>query len=138
MIRGVTYILKNDTTLQGEVGQNKAGTKYKVFPTTCGQAEEAPYVIVRLQNMTPYHCKQGVTTTFSGSFIVSSYNKNFEETEDMDRAVRDALWRTRGTFNAVVFQDIIYEDTSDDFDYDRQLFVRTSRFTATVDDDQTT
>jgi hypothetical protein len=138
MIRGITYLLKNDTALQGEVGQNKAGTKYKVFPVTCGQQEEAPYVIVRLTSYLPEHCHQGRPTTFSASFIVASYQNNFEDVVDMDVAVRDALDRKSGTFNTAVIDDITFQTASDDYDYDRQLYVRISSFTARVNEDQAT
>lgn len=139
MVRGITFILKNNVNFQNEAGQNKAGVKYKAFPVVSGQDEQPPYSVVRQTSYVPRQCASGQPTSYDGAFLVASYHKNFEDCEDLDSAVRDALDRQSGTHNGVVFQLITHEDTVDgDYDVDRGCYVKVSRFNAVVNENHST
>lgn len=133
MVRGITHILKNNVNFQNEAGENKSGTKYKAFPVVSGQDEQPPYSVVRVTSYIPLKCASGRPTTYQGSFLVASYHKNFEDCEELNDAVVDALDHQGGTHNGVTFQLITHEDTLDgDYDVDRGCYVKLSRFNAMV------
>lgn len=133
MVKGITFILASNVNFQNEAGQNKAGSKYKVFPVVAGQDEQPPYSVVRTATYIPTHCKAGKPMMFTGTFEVYSFDKNYEDVIDLDEAVIDALSNKAGTFNGVSFQFIRYEGSSDsDYDVDRNLYSRVSTFTAIV------
>lgn len=139
MVRGVTHILKNDVSFQNEAGQNKAGTKYKAYPVVAGQSEELPYSVVRQLSYIPRQCAQGRPTQYDVSFVVASFHKNFEDCEQLDEAVRDALDEKSGTHNGVQFVKIRHENTEDgDFDAERNCYSKISRFIALVNENHTT
>ena len=133
MIKGVTHILNNDATFQGIVGQNKAGSKYKAYPVVCPQPEEAPYSVVLLSGKNPFGECKGANVSFSYSFDVVSYHKNFEDVVSLDEAVVDALSGTSGPHNGVTFQEIKFDSTRDgEYSHDYKVFSRVSSFTAIV------
>lgn len=139
MVKGITHILKSNVTFQNEAGQNKAVAKYKAYPVVCAQPEEPPYSVVRQTSYVPRQCMTGRPTTYDASFFVSSYHKNFEDCEDLDSAVRDALDRQSGTHNGIAFQLITHEDTEDgNYDEGRGCYVKVSRFNAVVDENHST
>lgn len=134
MVKGITHILKNNSGVQSLVGMNKVTAKYKVYPVVAGSSEEAPYVIVRQISYVPVAGKCPYNT-FTGRVLVFSYDVNFEDCEDLDRAVVDALDGAYGTQNTIRFQQVRFIDTVDgDFDGDRNLFVRISTFEAIVNE----
>lgn len=139
MVRGITHILTNNVNFQNEAGQNKDGTKYKAFPVVCGQNEQPPYSVVRQVSYLPRQCASGRARQYDSSFIVASYHKNFEDVEELNEAVVDALDHIGGTYNGVSFTLITHEDSSDeDYDVDRGCFVKVSRFNAVVNANTTT
>jgi hypothetical protein len=139
MVRGITYILDNDTAFQLIAGQNKAGVKYKVFPVIAGENEQAPYSAVRQVGKIPTQCRGSRTTQWTYTYDVASYHKNYEDAEELDNAVREALDSKVGTYNTVKFRFIRFVNTIDgDYDIDNRLFVKISTFSAVVDEDQTT
>ena len=113
MIQGVTYILNNDATFQGIAGLNKAGAKYKAYPVICPLPEEAPYSVVLLTGKISFGQCKDADTTFSYSFDVVSYHKNFEDVVTLDEAVVDALVGKTGTYNSIVFNEIRFDNTRD-------------------------
>lgn len=139
MVKGITHILINNVNFQNEAGKNKAAAKYKAYPVVCAQPEEPPYSVVRQTSYVPMQCMTGRPTTYEASFVVASYHKNFEDCEDLDSAVRDALDRQSGTHNGVVFQLITHENTQDgDYDVNRGCYVKVSSFNAVVNEDHST
>lgn len=133
MTQGITHILKNDTAIQGIVGQNKAGVKYKVYPVVCPQPEEAPYSVVVQTARTPFGQCKGSNDTFEYSFDVVSYHKNFEQVVTLDNAVIDALVGESGLHNGVTFQEIRFENSRDgNFSNEYGLFSRISSFVTVI------
>jgi len=110
MIKGITFILKNDPTFQAIVGQNAALSKYKVYPCVVPQPELTPYSIVKM-NSKRNICKG--MSQYEIGFTVTSYHKNYDDVDDLDNAVVDSLVGTKGVFNGVTFGYIHFENSSD-------------------------
>jgi hypothetical protein len=139
MIEGIIYILKNDSTVQSLVGQNKAEAKYKIYPVRAADPETHPYITVWITGKTPYECKGITATTYKLSFEVHSYANSYDVVQSMDEAVKDALDGSAGTYQMYVFQEIQFKNTKDMFsDYAGGLYVRVANFETLVNEDQAT
>ncbi len=139
MVKGITYILVNDSNVQALVGRNYANTKYKAYPNVCPEPEKFPYSVVKLSGKIPEQCKGMDPNTYNYSYDVFSYDKSYDLCEDLDRAVVAALSKPDGgTFNGVVFQDIRHTNTVDQYVNEYQLHVKVSTFEAMVNEDQAT
>ena len=136
MVKGITHILKQTAGVQSLVGLNAAGDKYKVYPVVCPQGEKAPYIVVFQTGKTPIECK-GVATSYVYTYDVYSVHTNYDTAEGLDAAVVDALnFKTAGTYNSVVFQEIRHTNTTDgQYNEDQGLFTKVSSFEAMVDED---
>lgn len=134
MVKGITYILKSNATIQGIVGLNEAGDRYKVYPAVCPQPEKYPYVVVKLSGKTPIECK-GSPTTYEYTYDVYSFDRDYDRAEALDNAVVAALDHiAEGTYNSVEFSEIRHTNTVDGNyieDYGG-LFSKISSFTAMV------
>lgn len=127
MVKGITYILNTDATFQNRVGTNVSGSKYKAYPCIAPETETHPFSIVKMTNRQLQHKGRA---TFNGEFTVVSYHKNYDQVDELDDAVIEALVPIRGTYNGINFGYIEYQNTSDDFvDVNGGLYVRTSTFT---------
>ena len=129
MIKGITYILKNDATFQSIVGQNAALSKYKAYPVIAPQTEVIPFSVCR---MTSKSLEGKNRTDFECQFTVSSYHKNYDDVEDLDNAVVQALVPRTGTYNGVTFGYIEFLNTSDDFELTAELYGKVSSFKCSV------
>lgn len=139
MVKGITYILTNDTAVQTLVGRNAANTKYKAYPNICDQPEKSPYSIVKQTKKTPIECKGSIPTTYEYGYDVLTFHSSYESCEELDDAVVEALIKLEGgTFNTVVFQDIRHTNTRDEYAENYKLHVKISSFEAMVNEDQTT
>ena len=135
MVKGITYILKNNSTVQGLIGQNTRGDKYKVFPVVCPTPEVNPYVVVKMTGRTPIDCKGGAATSFIYTYDVYSFDKNYDATVTMAEAVETALaLPDGGTHNSVKFDEIRYANRSEGYDKEFGLFAQISSFEAQVDE----
>ena len=135
MIKGVTYILKNDSGVQSLLGLNRASTKYKVFPVICSQEEVPPYSVVRMTSKVLAHKGTGGSNRnkFEVEFTVSSYHKSYDEVDQLDYYVTQALVPYRGTANSIAFDYIEFTGSSDDYtdSYDG-LYIRNTTFRCCV------
>lgn len=139
MVKGITYILSNDENVQALVGRNKANTKYKAYPNICPSPEKFPYSVVRQAGKEPIECKGSIPNTYLYRYEVLSFHQNYDDCEQLDDAVVEALIKPEGgTFNTVVFQDIRHTNTVDQYVNEYQLHVKVSTFEAMVNEDQTT
>jgi hypothetical protein len=139
MVKGITYILANDSKVQALVGRNQGDTKYKVYPNICAQPEKFPYVVVRQSGKVPIDCKGSVPTTYEYRYDVMSFHKSYDDCEQLDDAVVEALIKLEGgTFNTVIFQDIRHVNTVDQYADVYQMHVKVSSFEAMVNEDQAT
>lgn len=135
MVKGIVDILKNDAGVQAIVGENKASDKYKVYPNVCPQPEKFPYIIVKLTGKEPIECKGMVPNMHNYRYDVMSFHKNYDECENLDNAVVDALSLPEGvtTSNGVEFVDIRHLTTVDQFVSENyNLHVKVSSFIATI------
>ena len=141
MIKGITYILKNDATFQSIVGQNKALTKYKAYPLIAPQPELVPYSVVRMTNKQLTHKGSSGSNRniFDVSFMVTSYHTNYDDVDTLDQAVIQALVPYRGTANGVAFAWIEFVNSVDDYvEAYGGLYARMSNFNCNVSLDQLT
>src|SRR5688572_15588903 len=114
MVKGITYILSNDSSVQALVGRNTANTKYKAYPNICPQPEKFPYSVVRQTGKQPIECKGSIPNTYNYRYDVFSFHKNYEDCEELDDAVVESVIRKDGeTINGVVFQEIRHVNTID-------------------------
>jgi hypothetical protein len=142
MVKGITYLLKNDATFQARAGQNAAGTKYKVYPGVCPEPETVPYSVVKQTGKVPIDCKGSRPTSYQYSYDVISFHNSYDRVEALDDAVVDCLSRPEGeTVNAddftVEFSDIRHTNTRDEI-YTTQgsttvLYAKVSSFEAQVE-----
>lgn len=117
MIKGITYILKNDPTFQGIIGRNAALSKYKAYPVIAPQTEIIPYSVVKMTSKELLHKGQGGSNrnSFQVDFLVASYHKNYDDVDTLDQAVIQALVPFRGTANGITFGYIEFSNSSDDY-----------------------
>ena len=138
MVKGITHILTNNATIQGLVGRNAADDKYKVYPVICPHPEKHPYIVVRSSGKVPFGQGKCADTTFTYSFEVHSFHKNYEDAEVLDNAVISALnLRDGGVFNGVEFAEIRPGTLGADGDYVSEyegLFHKVSTFEAEVNE----
>ena len=135
MVKGITHILKNDATVQGLIGQNAAGDKYKVYPVVCPFPEKSPYIVVIQTGRTPIECKGMVPDAFTYSYDVYSFNKNYDAVVTINEAVIAALsLPDGGTYNNVKFDDIRFTNEREAYDKEYSLFAKISSFEAWVDE----
>lgn len=135
MIKGITYILKNDVGVQSLVGENKAATKYKVFPVIASQEEKPPYSVCRITNKVLTHkgTRGSNRNVFDFDVTVSSYHKSYDEVDLLDYYVTQALVPFTGTANGVTFHYIELTGSSDDYEeVYGGLYVRNTTFKCCV------
>jgi hypothetical protein len=115
MTQGITHIIKNDAGVQALLGQNKAETKYKVYPGLCDQPEQWPYTVVKVMSKIPFKCRGTNPTKFTYTFQVITYHINYLDAQVLDKMIFWALDNKVGTYNGVVFSvPIQFEDTKDE------------------------
>lgn len=125
MIKGVTYILKNDAGVQAILGQNFAATKYKVYPVIAPQTEIFPYSVCRMSS----RIVEAKNCGYTAEFIVSSYHQNYDDVADLDDAIVTALNGENGTHNGVTFGYITFLNSNDNYvEAYGGLYVRESTF----------
>lgn len=138
MTEGITHIIKSDAGVQALIGQNKALTKYKVYPGICDQPEEVPYTVVKILSKIPFKCKGQNPTRFTCTFVVLSYDVNYLSAQAIDKAIFWALDNTTGVHNGVTINALTFEDTKDDFVTEYRVHAKISTYTAIVNEDQAT
>lgn len=138
MVKGITHILTNNATVQNLVGRNAEDDKYKVFPVIVPHPEKHPYVVVRSNGRTPFGEGKCADNTFTYSYEVHSFHKNYEDAEALDTSVCEALALDNGgTYNGVEFQEIRAIVRGADGDYVKDyegLYHKVSTFEAIVNE----
>jgi hypothetical protein len=141
MTQGITYIIKDDAGVQALLGQNKAETKYKVYPGLCDQPEQWPYTVVRVMSKIPFKCRGTNPTKFTYTFQVITYHLDYLKAQELDKMIFWALDNKSGTHNGVVFnQPIQFEDSKDETVQTpgNILHAKVSVYIAIVNEDQAT
>ncbi len=127
MVKAITYILENDSTVQGIIGQNLAGDKYKVYPVVVPQSEKEPYVVVRQTGRvaTGKGCN-----SYDYTIEVLSYHPSYDDATDLGNAVISALEaQAAGTVNSVAWAFINLTNEIDSFSADHgNCYVKLATF----------
>lgn len=127
MIKAVTYILDNDTTVKSLVGpRSGATTDYKVFPVVVPATEKPPYIAVRLTGKT----SAGPGCGYIYTVQVVCYETSYDRVTALNDAIVSALTaQASGTVNGVTYSYINFINESDDFVKDgHELYVKVSTF----------
>lgn len=125
MLKAITYILENNAGLQAEIGQNKAGTKYKVYPVVVFETETSPYCVCRIISKTTSAKNCG----YIWSIEVVSYATSYDKVTAINEAVITALEsQASGTINGESFGWATFDNEYDSFDKDHDLYAKTSTF----------
>jgi len=139
MIKAVTYILENDSTVQSLVGGTSRASKHKVFPVIVPMSEVEPYIVVKLASKTPL----GNNCGYNFVVTVMSYETSYDRVIALNQAVIDALVAyPRGTVNSVDYGGLMFSSESDEaFGVDRiavthehPVYAKVSTFTGMGDD----
>lgn len=140
MTEGVTHIIKEDTGVQALIGQNKSGSKYKVYPGICDQPEQWPYTVVKIISKIPFLCKNQSPTRFTYTFVVITYHKNYLEAQEIDKQIFWALDNTTGVHNGVTIVAMNFQDLNDEVvnPGGTLLHAKVSKYQAIVNEGQAT
>jgi Protein of unknown function (DUF3168) len=127
MVKAVTYILENNATVQGIIGQNAAADKYKVYPVIVPQSEKEPYLVVRQASKvaTGKGC-----SSYDYSVEVLSYHTTYDDVTTLAEAVRSALeGQATTTVNGVDFGFLNFTNEVDSFSVEHgNLYVKVLTF----------
>lgn len=132
MVKAITYILENNATVQGIVGQNNAGDKYKIYPVVVPQSETEPYVVVRQTNRvaTGKGCN-----SYDYTFEVLSYHPSYDDATDLGNAVISAIQsQASGSVNGVAYAFSNLTNEADSFSADHgNSYVKLATFFGQAD-----
>jgi hypothetical protein len=133
MTEGIVTILKGDSEIQALIGNNKAGTKVKVYAGIAPQPEDAPYIVVRRTGKTPTPCKGGRPGMDTHRFQVVFYHKNYEGLNNIELAIEAALDQKSGKYEGYTFKIIVLADAYDElYLREHNLHARVMDFEALV------
>lgn len=129
MTSGIIEILRENAGVQGSVGQNERGDKYKIFPVVAPPNTEGPYLTVfKSSNNSTVSLSKDIQSQLDYPLVtVNSWSKVFRETELLSQAVRSALDNQGFSTDAgYVFNRIWLVDDRDGFDEQRDMYVHIS------------
>lgn len=142
MVKGITYILVNDSTVATLVGMNAANDTVKIYPVIATQEEALPLVTVWQASRSPQFCKGSRPTTFAYGYEVHVYAKDYDQAGDIAEAIIDALEDANisAPINGVTFTDRIRNTNMQDGEYiDKyKAYMKVLSFEAPVNEDQAT
>jgi len=116
MIKAITYILENDSTVASLCGMNAASVKTKVYPVIVPSSEVEPYIAVRLTSKKLI----GKGCGYEYGFQVSTYATSYDAVTALNDAVVSALKnQAPATVNGVDIGWINFITEHDEFAVDR-------------------
>lgn len=125
MVNAVTYILENDSTIQSLIGQNKSGSKTKVYPVVVPETEKAPYIVCRVAG----RVREGKDCDSRYQIEVISYANSYDDLNAINDAIITALEsEPGGTINGVSFSFAVFNTEMDGFEKDHDLYSKMSTF----------
>lgn len=131
MTSGIIDTLIADVVVQGLVGLNEAGDKYKVYPFVAPQNTEQPYITVaKTSNNTQSQGKEVESTLDYPTYDVLCWAKNFRTTELLHEAVRNCLDNTAWNTDDYVYRRIWLITDRDSFSNDSQMYVHIATYGA--------
>jgi len=109
MLKGINYILVNDSTVATLVGDNAAGDTVKVYPVMATQEEKFPLVTTWEVSRIPEVCKGARPSHFNYTYEVHVYAKDYDEANAICDAITMALEEADvdSPINGVSFVDVI-------------------------------
>lgn len=124
MVKVVTYILGNNATVQGLLGnkeQTQTDTYYKVYPVVAPSTEKAPYIAVRLSG----RVQIGKGCDYQYSVQVVSYADSYDEVTTLNQSVIDAIKaQASATVNGQSFGYLNVVNEQDDYVKEHNLFAK--------------
>ncbi len=142
MVKGVIYILVNNSTVATLVGQNKVSNAVKVYPIIADQSEKMPMVTVFETSRIPEYCKGTRPTMFTYSYDVHVFSLDYDAANSICVAISDALETAdiSAQINGVKFQDKIRNTNRRDAGYieDYKAYSKVLTFEAVVYEGQAT
>lgn len=133
MVKAVTYILGNNATVQGLLGnkaQTYTSTYYKVYPVVAPSSEKAPYIAVRLTGkvVVARSCDYNYTVT------VACYHNSYDDVTALSDAVIAAIeGQASGTVNGMGFGFLNVTNEQDDYVKEHNLYAKVLTFEGTGD-----
>lgn len=128
MVKAITYILENDATVQGLVGnksQLAVDDYHKIYPVVAPATETAPYCVVRLIGRTPQ--AKGCDDLYQ--INVASYANSYDAVTALNEAVRSAIDGTAAaTINGVDFGYANPVNETDDYIREHNLYAKITTF----------
>lgn len=125
VIKGINYILKNDTNVTGVVGD-------KIYPIGIPGVDDDGYevvfpnIVMTRVSITPTEikdCDQDICNV-----QIDIYTNDYEQSVDIATIVRDALEPTEtGIYNGVNIANIIFQSANEGFD-NKGIFVQSLIF----------
>lgn len=142
MVKAITYILVNDSTVASLVGDNGAANTAKVYPVIATQSEKYPFVVVSQAARTPEFCRGQRPTTFNYRYEVAIVARDYDDIDALQDAVIDAIENKaiNAAINGVTFTDRIRNTNSFDAEYleKYECYQRVLIFESVVNESQVT
>lgn len=142
MVKGITYILVNNSSVGTLVGNNIAGTTKKIYPIISTQSEKMPLVTVYETSRVPEFCRGSRPTTFNYTYEIHVYSTDYEGANSICVAIVDALEEanTASPINGVKYTDRIRNTNRRDNGYieDYKAYAKVLTFEAVVYEGQAT
>jgi hypothetical protein len=131
MTSGIIEILTDSLVVQGLVGQNLAGGKFKVYPFKAPQPENGPYIVVaKTSNNTQSQGKEIASSLDYPTYDVLCYAKNFRTTELLHEAARLAIDNMSSVTAVCQFRRIWLITDRDAFDESAEMYVHVATYGA--------
>jgi hypothetical protein len=128
MLKAVTYILENNVTVQGLVGNKTVEgleAYHKVYPVVAPAEERDSYIACKISGKT----QLAKDCDYNYLIDVSSYATSYDAVTALNDAVITALEaQAQGTVNGVTFGSLTFNNEVDGYDVDRRLFFKVTTF----------
>jgi len=125
MLNAVNYILENDATIQGLVGEDSSTEQHKIYPVVSFQGESEPYIITSVVGRQ----RLGKDCSWTYQINVSSYAKSYDDVTVLNEAVIEALeGHAPGVVNGYDIATPSFMNEADGFDKDRICYVKNAVF----------
>jgi hypothetical protein len=129
MLKAVTYILENNATVQGLVGNKTVDgleSYHKIYPVVAPSEEKDTYCVCRVSGKA--EISKGCDS-YEYAIDVASYATTYDAITALNAAVISALTaQASGTINGVDFSYLNFVNESDGYDLDRRLFFKVTTF----------
>lgn len=128
MLKAVTYILENNSTVQNLVGSKTVSgleSYHKVYPVVAPSEEKDTYIVCKVSGKS----QLAKGCDYNYLIDVASYATSYDGVTALNAAVISALeGQARGTVNSVDYGSLTFNNEVDGFDVDRRLFYKITTF----------